>query len=163
MFQMFNAPMPTTTVMAKVSTGTAIKTMLQLAVPAARQFEIVEWGISFDGYTAAVPITVDLVETDVAATVTAHVAAGITKTDDPNGAASAATLSASGTGYTATVEGSTTAVRVGDAQLISPTAQYVRIWQRGEGFVIQPGKFARIRVLAPASVAALCHMKWREL
>lgn len=163
MFWMANGPAPTTGPMAKVATGTATKTLLQLAPPAGRLFEVLEWGISFDGFTAATPILCELLETDVAATVTAHVASGMVKWDDPNGASSVAMLAVAGTGYTATVEGATAATRMADQQLVSPTAQYIRQWAPGAGFKVLASKFARIRVTAAASVGASCYMIWREL
>jgi hypothetical protein len=43
----------------------------------------VAWGIDFDGTAAAAPIKVELIDTDVAATVTAHVASGLVKLNGP--------------------------------------------------------------------------------
>jgi hypothetical protein len=71
--------MQTTAAFAAVSTGTAIKTLLQ--VKPFNLARIVEWGISFDGSAAATPGKVELIETDVAATVTASVDADVTKYD----------------------------------------------------------------------------------
>src|SRR3954463_16580900 len=105
-----NGPMPTTAAFAAVTTGTAIKTLLQFKPSATIVAKIVEWGISFDGSAAATPIKVELIETDVAATVTASVAADITKLDanalsggDPT--TNLIVVGGSATGYTATVEG----------------------------------------------------------
>ena len=70
-------------------------------------------GISFNATTVAVPIVVELIETGtVFATVTAHVEAGVSKVDDSTAlAATLMTLSTTGTGYTASAEGSIVAVR----------------------------------------------------
>lgn len=46
-YAVWNGPMPTTAALAKVATGTAIKTMMQL-VP-AQNIRVIEWGASFDG------------------------------------------------------------------------------------------------------------------
>ena len=73
--------MPTIAAQAVVTTGTAIKTLLQVKASATTTFKIKEWGISFDGSAAATPIKCELLETDVAATVTAAVANDITKLD----------------------------------------------------------------------------------
>ena len=54
----------------KVTTGTAIKTLLQFKPSATTIAKVVEWGISFDGSAAAAPGHVELMESDVAATVT---------------------------------------------------------------------------------------------
>src|SRR6266536_3630244 len=64
----------------KVTTGTTIKTMLQLATPATKAITVISWWVSFDGTAAATPIACELMHsTSVAATVTAYVAADITK------------------------------------------------------------------------------------
>jgi hypothetical protein len=45
-FTTWNGPAPTTAAQQSVTPGTAIKTMLQLATPATRQIQILEWGFS---------------------------------------------------------------------------------------------------------------------
>lgn len=158
-----NGPAPTTAAQAVVTTGTTIKTLLQVKPSATIQARIVEWGISFDGSAAATPIKVELLETDVAATVTAHVAAGIVKLDaaalgggDPT--TNLLQVGTSSTGYTSSSEGSITSVRMLDVQLIAPTNQYVKQFPLGREPVIQIDKFARIRVTAGAAVNAYCYM-----
>jgi hypothetical protein len=157
-----NGAMPTTAALAPVTTGTAIKTMLQVATPSTRGIKVVEWGISFDGSTAATPIRVELIQTDVAATVTAHVAAGVQPYNDPNAPASLVTLGTTATGYTASGEGTTTATRYGDLQLIAPTTQYVKQWPLGREFQVPVSKFLRVRVTAAAAVNAYCYIVWEE-
>lgn len=157
-----NGAMPTTAALTKVTTGTAIKTMLQIASSATRPLKVVEWGISFDGSAAATPIQCELIQTDVAATVTAHVAAGVQPYDDPNAPASTVTLGTSATGYTATAEGTITATRYGDAQLIAPTNQYVKQWPLGREFQVPVSKFLRVRVTAGTAVNAYCYVIWEE-
>jgi hypothetical protein len=158
----FNGAMPTTAALAPVTTGTAIKTMLQLATPSTRPLTIVEWGISFDGSAAATPIKCELVQTDVAATVTAHVIAGLMPFSDPSAPASLLTLGTAATGYTASAEGTTTATRLFDYQLISPMAQYVKQWPLGQEPQIPISKFLRVRVTAGTAVNAVCYVVWRE-
>ena len=157
-----NGAMPTTAALSPVTTGTAIKTLLQVAPSATRPIKVVEWGISFDGSSAATPIKCELIQTDVAATVTAAVAAGVQPYDDPNAPASTVTLSTSGTGYTATVEGTITATRYGDLQLISPTNQYVKQWPLGREFQVPVSKFLRVRVTAGTAVNAYTYVVWEE-
>jgi hypothetical protein len=154
--------MPTTAALASITTGTAIKTMLQIASSATRPLKVVEWGISFDGSAAATPIKCELIQTDVAATVTAHVAAGVQPYDDPNAPASTVTLSTTATGYTASAEGTITATRYGDLQLIAPTGQYVKQWPLGREFQVPISKFLRVRVTAGAAVNAYCYVVWEE-
>jgi hypothetical protein len=157
-----NGPMPTAAAFAPVTTGAVIKTLLQ--VKPFNLARVVEWGISFDGSAAATPGKVELIETDVAATVTASVDADITKYG-PNvadvAAASVAglTLGTAATGYTATAEGTITFVRLLDGpQLIAPTNQFVKQFPLGREPVIQVGKFGRIRVTFGAAVNAFCYL-----
>lgn len=158
-----NGPSPTTAAQVPVTTGTSIKTMLQVKLGATITGKIKEWGISFDGFSAAAPIKCELLEADVAATVTAHAAAGIVKQDgaalnagDPTTALFSVGTSA--TGYTSTGEGSITAVREFDVQLIAPTNQYVKQFPLGEEPHVQAGQFLRIRVTAGAAVNAYCYV-----
>jgi hypothetical protein len=155
-----NGPMQTTAAFAKVTTGTVIKTMLQLKP--FNTCKIVEWGISFDGFVAALPIAVELIDTGtVFGTVTASADADITKLDSAeNAAASVAglTLSTSGTGYTCTSEGSITAVRNFDMQLVAPTNQYVKQFPLGREPKCIIGNAVRIRVTAGTAVNAYCYM-----
>lgn len=156
-----NGPMQTTAAFAPVTTGSAIKTLLQ--VKPFNLAKICEWGISFDGSSAATPGKVELIETDVAATVTASVDADVTKYTNVGDIAVASvaglTLGTSATGYTATVEGSVAAVRNLDApQLIAPTSQFVKQFPLGREPVIQIAKFARIRVTFGSAVNAYCYM-----
>ena len=158
-----NGPMPTTASLSPVTTGAVIKTMLQFKAAATINAKIVEWGVSFDGSAAATPIRVGLIETDVAATVTAFVAADLHKYDgdallcgDPT--TNLIQVGVALSGYTATAEGAITAVRILDQQLIAPTSQFVKQFPLGREPVIQIGKFGRIRLTAPVAVNAYCYM-----
>lgn len=161
-YKAWNGAMPTTAAQVPVTTGTAIKTLLQIATPSTEDINVVAWGISFDGSAAATPIKVELIETDVAATVTAHSSTGIIKTNNPNDAGSLVTLGTSATGYTASAEGSITATRVLDTQLIAPTSQYFVQLPLGREWKVGISKFLRIRVTAPVAVNALCFIEWEE-
>lgn len=146
-----------------VTTGTAIKTMLQFKASATTVAKIVEWGISFDGSAAATPGKVELMESDVAATVTATVAADITKYDGAalNGGDPTTNLIVCGTtstGYTSTGEGSTTVSRMFDLQYIAPSSQYCKQFPLGREPVVQISKFARIRVTFGTAVNCYCYM-----
>lgn len=162
-----NGPQQTTAAFAAVTTGTSIKTMLQVKPSATIQASIVEWGISLDGFAAALPGKVELIETDVAATVTASVAADITKVDsdalmggDPT--TNLIVVGTTSTGYTSSGEGSITAVRNLDGpQFIAPTTQFSKQFPLGQEPVIQISKFARIRVTFGTAVNAYCWMKIR--
>jgi hypothetical protein len=157
-----NGAAPTTAATLKVTTGTAIKTMLQIAPSATRPIKVVEWGISFDGTAAGTPIQCELIQTDVAATVTAHVAAGVQPYDDPNGPPSTVTLGTAATGYTASAEGAIAVTRTGDSQQVAPTNQYVKQWPLGREFQVPVSKFLRVRVTAAVAVNAVTYVIWEE-
>jgi hypothetical protein len=160
LYSIWNGPMPTTAAQVPVTTGTAIKTMLQL-----KPFnicKIVEWGLSFDGFAAAAPIKCELLDTGtVFGTVTASADADIAKMESvEQSVASVAglTLGTSATGYTCTSEGSITAVRMFDAQLVAPTSQYIKQFPLGREPRCIIGNAVRIRVTAAAAVNAYAYM-----
>lgn len=161
-YQIFNGPMQTTAQPSGVTTGTGVKTLLQ--VKPLVVMRIVEWGISFDGSAAATPGTVELIETDVAATVTASVNNDITKLDqaaltfgDPTTAL--ISVGTAATGYTASAEGSITAVRnLAGPSLVAPTNEFVQQFPLGREPIIQINKFMRFRVKFGAAINALCYV-----
>lgn len=162
-----NGPMPTTAAQAVVTTGTAIKTLLQIKLGGSTNQvgKIVEWGISFDGYAAAQPIKCELLSTDgVKATITEFVAADIINLGDPNAGAVtddfplAFTAAGDESGYTATAEGSITSTRMFDVQLVAPTNQYVKQFPLGREPCFKASEFVRVRVTATAAVNAYCYI-----
>lgn len=162
-FIAFNGAPPTTAALTPVTTGTAIKTMLQVATPSTCELRVVEWGISFDGSAAAQPIKVELIETgSVAATVTAHSTSTVKVLNDTGTVTSKMTMSTSGTGYTSTAEGTITATRILDYQQIAPTAQFVKQWPLGLEPEVAVSSILRVRVTATAAVNAVCYIVWQE-
>jgi len=165
-YQTFNGPMPTTAAQAAVATGTTIKTMLQLSTPSTRQIQLISWGYSFSEAPGAVG-TIELLQTDVAATVTAHVASGVQPLD-PNAPASLVTLGVSNTGYTASAEGTPAATRVFDGvrlpvSLTGSGTPYEKIWMPDARPIIAVSKFLRVRATTPTSgVNLLCWVIWDE-
>lgn len=165
-YRTWNGPMPTTAAQASVTTGTAIKTMLQLATPATRQIQLISWGFSVDDPPGADAV-VELLQTDVAATVTAHSASGVQPLD-PNAPASLLTLGTSATGYTGTVEGSTTAARVFDAISMSSVSGespllYSYQFMPDERPIIAISKFLRVRATTPSTAVDMrCWITWDE-
>lgn len=166
-FTTWNGPMPTTAAQAAVTTNTAIETLLQVATPSTTQLTLISWGYSFDDPPGADAV-VELLETDVGATITQHVAAGIQPTV-PGSPASQVLIATTGqTGYTATVEGSITTTRVFDAQSVSSTTaesvlSYERDWMPDARPIVAVSKFLRVRVTTPTTgVGARCWVTWRE-
>ncbi len=159
-----NGPMQTTPSFSSVQVpGNSLpKTLLQVKLGTQGKGKIVEWGISFDGSAAATPIKVELLETGtVFATVTASVAADIIKFGDPNGVdptTSNFIVGTTATGYTASGEGTITASRAFDLQLIAPTNQYVKQFPLGREPVINVSTSVRIRANSATTVNAYCYM-----
>jgi hypothetical protein len=164
----WNAAMATTAAQASVSTGTAIKTMLQIATPATRQLAIVAWGFTVDDPPGADAVF-ELIETDVAATVTAHVASGVQPTI-PGMPASLVTLGVSATGFSASAEGTPTATRIFDAislSSVSAEAAPFMTWEREFPDyripIVAVSKFLRIRATTPTTAVDMrCWVLWDE-
>lgn len=167
-YKTFNAAMPTTAAMAGVATANGVKTMLQIAAPSTRDLEIISYGYSLSVTPPGIS-TIELLQTDVAATVTAHVAAGIYSLD-PNATASLVSLGTAATGYTATAEGTTTATRVFDTQLLGAAAgnndlcQPYQFMPDQERWIVARSKFLRIRTTFTSTAPLmLCWVVWREI
>lgn len=165
-YKIWNAPMPTAAAVAKVTTGTTVKTMLQLAPPSTRQMQVISWGYTCDAVPGSTGGQVELLQTDVAATVTPHAPSGIYSLD-PNAPASLLTLGAAATGYTSTAEGTITATRILDSDLLPATAGAVSVNYDYQFFpderpIIAAGKFLRVRATFAAAVNMLCWVVWDE-
>lgn len=148
--------MATTAAQASVSTGTAIKTMLQIATPPTRQIVILAWGFTLDDPPGADAIF-ELIQTDVAASVTAHVASGVQPVN-PGMPASLMTLGASATGFTASAEGTPTATKIFDAVSMSsvsaeaaPFMTYEKEFPDYRLATVDVSKFLRIRATTPTT------------
>lgn len=163
LYKIWNGASPTTGSFVAVTTGTALKTLLQVKPGATQVVTMKEWGISFDGSAAATPGIVTATVTDTAATVTAHVAAGINKYDQAAIAAGDPTtnivaVGTTSTGYTASGEGTVGTNRICDTHFIAPTNQLIYQFPLGVGFTVQPGEFFRIRVTFGAAINAICYV-----
>lgn len=143
--------------LVEVATGTAIKTLLQVATPSTTDLSVVAWGVDFDG-TSGAPGVVTLVDVDVAATVTT-----LTPEKWSNDYSQAALCvgGTSATGYNASAEGSIGASRILDGHEITPNSGGYSIW-----FPVAPrvkvSRFLRIRVLFAADVNALPWILFEE-
>lgn len=166
-YKIWNVPMPAAAPPTAVATGTGTKTMLQMATPSTQQIQLISWGYTLSGLPGATG-TVELIQTDVAATVTAHVASGIIQMD-PNAPASLLTLGTGATGYTASAEGSITTTRLLDADQFPTTSGLVPLdydyqWMPDERPIIPISKFLRVRATMPTSgVNMLCWVCWNAL
>lgn len=163
LYKIFNGPMPTTGSQVAVTTGTALKTLLQVKPGATQIIKVREWGISLDGSAAATPGVVTLGVTDTAATVTAHAATGIHKYDSEALAAGDPTtnifaVGTTSTGYTSSNEGTVGTNRICESHLIAPTNQLIYQFPLGVAFVVQPGEFLRLRVTFGTAINAICYV-----
>jgi len=162
----YNGAAPTTAALVKVATGTAIKTMLQIATPSTRMIQLVSWGYTLDAVPASAG-EVELLQTDVPATTgTAHVAAGVMPLM-PGIPASLMQLGAALTGYSFTAEGTTTASRLFDAAQIPPTAgatdlQYDYEFPEDYRPVVDVSRFLRVRVTFGSTVNMSCYVVFEE-
>lgn len=140
--------------------GGAAKTVAQVATPSTTDILVLGWQVSFDGASgAAVPVICQLIDGDVAATVTAF-------TPDPYGnsqqPASLCVGGTSATGYNASVEGTMTSVVGADAGHTHPQAGYGVWFPEGCRRRVGPSRFLRIRCQAPAAVNVIPEIWWAE-
>jgi hypothetical protein len=157
-----NFPMQTTAAPAKVATGTSAKTMLQVLTASSKPIYVKKWYVSFDAAAAATPVVCELIDSGtIAATVTAHIAAGV-QPYGPDQTASLVTLSTSGTGYTSSAEGTITTTRTGDIHQVDPALDWEYEWALGEYFFVPATHVLRVRVTAAATVNCLCWVMWEE-
>lgn len=167
-YKSWNAAMPTTAAQAAVTTGTAIKTMLQLSTPATKDITIIAWGFSIDDPPGADAV-VELIQTDVAATVTAHVASGV-QPQNAGSPASLLTLGVANTGFTASAEGTPTATRTFDTVSLSSVSAeaaagmvYSYQFMPDERPIIPISKFLRVRATTPTTAVDMrCWIVWDE-
>jgi hypothetical protein len=150
-----------------ITTGTAIKTMLQIATntttPAIR---FVEWWAEFDGSTAATPIKVELMRHSTAGqtTLTAYVAADIAKFNDPNAPASSIQLGTGLSGYSNTTSEITptgTPVSL-ETHFVPPTSGIYVQFPLGREPEIAVSAYARVRTTAGAAVNCYAGVVWEE-
>ena len=167
-YKIANYAMPTTAAPAGVTTGTAIKTMLQIKPSATIAARIIQWGYSLDSSAASVSGKIELIETDVAATVTASVANDIVKWDamaliggDPT--TNLIQVGTTSTGFTSSAEGTVTATReLDNPQHVTTGTTFTVKWDSqfplGREPIIQIAKFARVRVTFATAVNMYCYM-----
>lgn len=160
-YRAYNGASPTTAAIPAVATGTAIKTMLQLATPTDRMMQIISWGYSIDAAQAGV---VELIQTDVAATVTAHAASGLVSLD-PNAPPSKLSLGVAASGFTGSAEGAITATRTLDIRTLPSTTDMLDFryqFMPDERPLIPVSKFLRVRATFGTTTNMRCWICWDE-
>jgi len=163
-YRVYNGVAPAAADLVAVTTGTVIKTMLQILGNALVVPKIKAWGVSMDGAAAAAGIQWELLTTGtVAATVTAHVAAGLAARNRAallQASSIFFNLGVSATGFDASAEGTVTESRLFDSQIIQPTGQYAWEWSLDNEPEVEALDILRIRCTAAAAVNAIC---WVDL
>lgn len=139
------------------------KSLIQIKTPAAGTWgggRVVEWGIYFDTVLSSAA-KVELVEVDVAATITAYVAADIVKRDQPQADASLISIgSTTNSGFAASAEGTPTVARLMDFGAVVQAQMEKEVL--GREAELQAGKFYRVRVTSPVTANALAYIEWEE-
>lgn len=166
-----NSAMVTTAAAVKQPTGTAIRTMMQLAPATGVPIRVIQWGCSFDAAALAVPGQIELVDTETVfatALTTAYAAGDIQPFGDPNAPANTAGTSGvplnlgtglSGFSTAAVTENSTTVSRYGDLIMIDPAAgPYVCQFPLGREFEVPAGHALRIRATFGTTVNMYCYI-----
>lgn len=166
LYKVYNSAMATTAAPVAQPTGTVIRTMMQLRAATGYYPNLHAWGCSLSGFAAAAPGTLELIEVDVAATMsTAYAAADIQPYDDdrwiPNTAGASGVpwnLSTTTSGFMTTsgTEGTPTVSRMADVQLIAPTNEYFREWSLGRSFKCKAQSYLRIRATFAVTVNMIC-------
>jgi|SRR5215471_2129176 len=162
-----NGAAPGAAAPATISTGTALKTMIQLATNTTTpSMRFVEWWVEFDGATAATPIKVELMRhtTGPQTTLTAYVTADIARVNDPNAPTSGLQLGTGLSGYSnTTTEVAPTGTPVSlETHFVPPTSGIYVQFPLGREPEVQVAAFARIRTTAGAAVNCYAGLMWEE-
>lgn len=165
-YAVMNGAAPGAAAAVAITTGTAIKTMLQIATntttPAIR---FVEWWVEFDGSTAATPIKVELIRHTGGAqtTLTAYAAADIAKVNDPNAPTSSVQLGTALSGFSnTTTEVTPTGAVSLETHFVPPTSGIYVQFPLGREPEVQVSAFARVRTTAGAAVNCYAGVMWEE-
>jgi hypothetical protein len=161
-YSAWNGTSVTTAAPAPVTTGTAVKTMIQLATTANREARIVEWSWEGDASAAATPGTMELLFHGAgAATVTSYQAGDIKKYD-PNGPSSQLSLGVSHSGFTASVEGTPASGTFSIVHQVPPTSGAYFQYPFGREPEVAVSTFVRLRNKFAAAINATCMIAWEE-
>lgn len=161
----YNGPMVTTAPAVAVTTGTATKTMMQVVAGPNDPLRVWKWGVILDPGTTTGTVKAELIHTGtVAATVTGYTA-GLTGVQPygPDQVTSATIQgSTTGSGYTATAEGTITASRYGDLQWLTSGTYSQNEWSLDREFYVPAAGVLRVRLTATVTTNALVWAIWSE-
>ena len=165
-YAVMNGAAPGAAAAVPITTGTAIKTHIQLATNTTTpSIRFVEWWVEFDGSTAATPIKVELIRHTGGAqtTLTAYGAADIAKVNDPNAPASSVQLGTALSGFSnTTTEVTPTGAVSLETHFVPPTSGIYVQFPLGREPEVQVAAFARVRTTAGAAVNCYAGVMWEE-
>jgi hypothetical protein len=165
-YAVMNGAAPGAAAAVPITTGTAIKTHIQLATNTTTpSIRFVEWWVEFDGSTAATPIKVELIRHTGGAqtTLTAYVAADIAKVNDPNAPTSSVQLGTALSGFSnTTTEVTPTGAVSLETHFVPPTSGIYVQFPLGREPEVQVSAFARVRTTAGAAVNCYAGVMWEE-
>jgi hypothetical protein len=141
----------------EVALASGTKTVLQVK-PVTQDLVICGWAIESDGGSAGAPAIVELIDVDVAATVTTLTAQ---LWASPDLQAARAVGGTAATGYNASAEGTVTASRYIDGTELRPDGdKYVMWFPYGQQPRIAAGRFLRIRTVYTATSVNVIPKIW---
>lgn len=166
-YAVMNGAAPGAAAAVPITTGTAIKSMIQLATNATTpSMRFVEWWVEYDGSTAATPIKTELIRHTTApqTTLTAYVTADIARVNDPQAPVSGLQLGTALSGFSnTTTEVAPTGTPVSlETHYVPPTSGIYVQFPLGREPEIQVAAFARIRTTAAAAVNCYAGLMWEE-
>ncbi len=165
-YAVMNGAAPGAAAAVPITTGTAIKTHIQIATNTTTpSIRFVEWWVEFDGSTAATPIKVELIRHTGGAqtTLTAYAAADIAKVNDPNAPTSSVQLGTALSGFSnTTTEVTPTGAVSLETHFVPPTSGIYVQFPLGREPEVQVSAFARVRTTAGAAVNCYAGVMWEE-
>jgi hypothetical protein len=165
-YAVMNGAAPGAAAAVPITTGTAIKTHIQIATNTTTpSIRFVEWWVEFDGSTAATPIKVELIRHTGGpqTTLTAYAAGDIAKVNDPNAPASSVQLGTALSGFSnTTTEVTPTGAVSLETHFVPPTSGIYVQFPLGREPEVQVSAFARVRTTAGAAVNCYAGVMWEE-
>lgn len=165
-YGVMNGAAPGAAAAVPITTGTAIKTHIQIATNTTTpSIRFVEWWVEFDGSTAATPIKVELIRHTGGpqTTLTAYAAGDIAKFNDPNAPASSIQLGTALSGFSnTTTEVTPTGAVSLETHFVPPTSGIYVQFPLGREPEVQVSAFARVRTTAGAAVNCYAGLVWEE-
>lgn len=165
-YTVLNGAAPGGAAAVPISTGTAIKTHIQIATNTTNNaIRVVEWWTEFDGSAAATPIKVELIRHTGApqTTLTAFAAGDIAKANDPNAPTTSVQLGTALSGFSnTTTEVTPTTVSNLSTHFVPPTSGIYIQYPLGREPEVQVSAFMRHRTTAGAAVNCYAGITWEE-